>query len=257
MTRKNLMAGGLLVGSLVLGFAGQAEAANLVQKYDVTQYSNSHAVWLKGLQTQGFTNNAHFLFEEPGRLNVYDDGTASLTGVIYNKGSNQGISNENKKWDVDIKFNLVEDYEGGLKNPTGNTGVSNQYAYDNWSFWEFAEGSVLTGMGDYEGSEINLYNRAFDQANRAEFLESGKDPKVRGQLGIGANDKNGDLGFSVWFGYNGNVGDTTYTNDSDQNWTKSDINVKLTAVPEPATMSLMSLGMMGLGASVLKRKKES
>lgn len=252
MTQKSLMAGGLVVSSLLLGFAGQAEAANLVQKYDVTQFSDSeHAVWLYGLKQAGLADHTHFLFDEAGRLNVYDDGTATLTGVVYNK------RNENQQWNLDIKFNLVENYSGGLKNPTNKTGVTNQEAYDNWSFWEFDESSVLTGMGEYEGSTINLFNRAFSEANLADFQESGKDPMVRGQLGIGANDKNGDLGFSTWFGYTGNVGDTTYDEYSHQNLTKSDINVKLTKVPEPATMSLMSLGMIGLGASVLKRKQQS
>ncbi len=278
MTQKNLIAGGLVVSSLLLGFAGQAEAANLVQKYDVTQFSDSeHAFWFSGLKKEGLADNTHFLFDEAGRLNVYDDGTATLTGVIYQKGPNQDISNTNKKWDVDLKFNLVENYSGGIKdvglNGMGfnNNDEKKQYAHENWSFWTLDEGSVLTGMGEYQGSEIFLHNRAFGKNDEdkkytslAQFEEDGKtseDFKVRGQLGIGANDKNGDLGFSYWYGYTGDVtknGETTsYDANSHKDLTMSDINVKLTKVPEPATMSLMSLGMIGLGASVLKRKQQS
>ncbi len=260
MIRKSLVAAGLVVGSCILGFAGQAEAASIIKKFSVTQYDNSqHAFWFDGLYNQKLADGqrlaAHkdFFFDEPGEMNIYDDGTASLTGIISNK------VNSEQKWDVNIKFNTIKDYNGGLKNPQSNTGVSNDYAYAKWDFWEFDSSSVLTGLGEYEGSEIFLHNRAFDEANLADFQATGKDPKVVGQQGLGANDKNGDLGFSAWFGYTGTVeykGQTKeYTSYSHKNWTKSDINLQITQVPEPATMSLVSLGIIGLGASALKRKQ--
>ena len=52
------------------------------------------------------------------------------------------------------------------------------------------------------------------------------------QVGIGANDKNGLLGASVWLDIGG------------QNW---DINVNLAQVPAPASLALFGLGLIGLG----------
>lgn len=261
MKATKILASSLLAGSLLISFSSQAEAAKITQKYEATQFG-SHAFWFHGLAQKGLASHTNFLFQEPGKFIEYDDGTATLTGTIYNK------KNADEIWEVDLKFELVENWSGGLKNPTNKTGVSDQYAYDNWNFYEFAAGSQFIGKGVYEGSSLNPFNRAFGESNYADFQASGKDPKVVGQLGIGANDKNGQLGFSTWYGYTGNVNydknldgvvdkSQSYTATTHKNWTKSDININLKAVPEPASMlGLLAIGAVGAGAAV-KRKKET
>ncbi|NEO34701.1 MAG: hypothetical protein F6K36_30815 [Symploca sp. SIO3C6] len=214
---------------VVVSSASSALAANLTHSWDVTSHkSNDHAfTFFKKSAVRAFGDDVDFQFHEACTLNEYDDGTARLVGTIVNQ------KNDDQRWDVDILFTSTE------MNQT--KGRSESFAIaNNWRFYELSEeqsGHMLTGLGEYEGSYLNLYDRS-----------NGKFP---GQLGLAANDKNSNMGFSFWFGYSGLVNGQTVTNIND-----GDINVNLAAsIPEPS-LGLLSLAVLTGSFKLLKRKEE-
>ena len=119
------------------------------------------------------------------------------------------------------------------------------------SFYEISsdpEQNKLIGLGKYEGSLLNLYNRANNYV---------------AQVGEGANDKNSDVGASYWFGYTGTfkyddgVNPVVMKTFNPSSNTKSDINIKLEPKPVPEPASVAGLLMLGaVGVSALKRKAQ-
>ncbi len=246
MIRKSLVATGLVVGSFILGFAGQAEAANLLRSWDVTEafndsssrgYGDGHVAWLPDMIGGGtFIADGDFTFNE------YDNNTAHFFGSIEAK------NDANKSWDVNIWFERDETTIGTvgpkieLKNSAyvdnGGTVDPNSWYYYNIVQPTEGEGFHFTSTaGEYDGQKFNVAD-----ASGGKYLA---------QVGKGANGKNTNMGMSFWFKYDG------------MNKAHSDFNVDLTAqsipenvpVPEPATMSLVGLGIVSLGASALKRKQ--
>ena len=89
--------------------------------------------------------------------------------------------------------------------------------------------------------------------------------KYKGQYGSGANGKNIGRGFSQWFFIVNEDSRSEYNANGFENLTRGkdyyygDININLAeieSVPEPATMSLLSLGLLGTGMGLLKRKNK-
>lgn len=239
MIRKSLVSAGLVVSSLVLGFADQANAANLLRSWDVTEafndsysqnWGDGHVAWLPDMISGGtFVADGEFTFNE------YDDGTAHFFGSVVAE------NDANKSWDVNVWFEASGIGTGGPKLELKNSAYTNNGGSIDPASWYYYDlddekASTFTATkGEYAGQSFSIFD-----ASKGKYLA---------QVGKGANGKNTNMGMSFWFGYDGM--------DSKH----SDFNVDLTAqstpqsVPEPATMSLVTLGMIGLGASALKRKQ--
>lgn len=263
MNKSLALAGILAAGSLFTVAAPEALAStpSVVNMWEVEEHSNNgHALWFNGLKKQNLASSTDFQFDTPGLFTEYSDGTATLTGTIFNKNRAEEM------WDVNLTYSLINNYDGGVKlEQVKNAKIYKDGGYDNmtdyalneYSFYELdTSNSILTGLGAYEGSELQLFNRAPNE-------------KYVGQVGEGANAKNTGMGMSFWYGYTGNVtyetksGDiktALYDSNSNKNLTKSDINVNLTQVqsgntagtPEPLTI-LGSLSALGFGAMFKKK----
>ncbi|MGD1939790.1 MAG: PEP-CTERM sorting domain-containing protein [Leptolyngbyaceae cyanobacterium] len=263
MKLTRVFLGMLVTGSTLLGAAGQADAASALRSYQADEYKDGqHAVWLHGLKNAGYAASSDFLFDTPGMLTEWDaddDGDVDyiqLMGTVSNKG------NSNQIFDLDLKFDIIDGWTGGTKGASHAGGRQN--ALTNWDFYSIdTDNSTLIGQGEYAGSELQLFNRASSENTYQKHLDNnGGDPNPTyvGQLGEGANDKDKDLGFSVWFGYTGElyVNGTlveTYTVDDHKNLTKSDINLDLEpkSVPEPASAA----GLMVLaGVATVARRRQ-
>ncbi|TNF30273.1 MAG: hypothetical protein EP314_01730, partial [Bacteroidetes bacterium] len=152
---------------------------------EAVHYQNgSHAVWINTLPNTGL----YFKFENnSGRLVEYPDGTARVTGVIYN------TVETDKRWAVDVYLNDKKTWTqwqaaGGSWKGNATTVGNN---YQDWAYYEMdASQSRLIGLGYYEGKELNIQRMAMA-------------PQFRVQVGTAANDKNGNYGFSLWFDYTG------------------------------------------------------
>ncbi|MEM7066982.1 MAG: hypothetical protein AAF572_27940 [Cyanobacteria bacterium P01_B01_bin.77] len=224
---------GFIASALALGMGVQADAAELTRSWQVveaasSEYNNSggHAFWLPEMISGG-----KFVFDSEASLNEYDDGTAHLFGSIV------AANDANKQWDFDIWFEATDEGTGGPKKELNSAAyVENGGSIDTntWAYYDFSDSqqSTLTAdSGTYAGQTLVL----------SDFTD-GKYPL---QIGLGANGKNLEMGFSTWFQYEG---------DQNNNPAKhADINVSLVAntdpdsqqVPEPA-MGLVSLGLIGV-----------
>ncbi|NEQ75620.1 MAG: PEP-CTERM sorting domain-containing protein [Okeania sp. SIO2C9] len=212
---------------------------------------HNHAFWLPGLiGGDEEVLFGTFVWDGPAFFYEYEDGTANLFGSIY------ALRDDNKKFDVNVWFEGKKEESGsnGPKKELNGSAYSNggPVDTDDWYYYDVVqEMSTLTGVsGEYAGKELNL----FDVTNGGYTT----------QVGIGANGKNINMGLATWFGDHENF---TY---ADSDYDHSDINIDLVAleaeeggsgilgesIPEPATMSLLSLGLLGSGLGVLKRKNK-
>lgn len=138
---------------------------------------------------------------------------------------------------------------------------------NDWSYYTIdSNKSLLTEIGEWYGN-----NNSTDT-----FFLTDMSNTYKSQMGFGANGKNVNMGFAQWF-YMINTDDReTYEeyglNGEGENRVRfyhGDINIDLDAleeggsilsegesIPEPATMSLLSLGLLGTGMGALKRKNK-
>jgi len=146
--------------------------------------NNRHAVWLPNLPN---TPDRKFVFENnSGRLYQYPNGTARITGTIVNR------SNVNQRWAVDVHFTNGMEWTSwsalgrGYKDRAGVAGQN----YIDWTYYimDVNKANTLTGLGSYTGTVLNLTHRP---GNYNFGL----------QVGLAANDKDADYGFSCWFRY--------------------------------------------------------
>ncbi|MDY7003944.1 MAG: PEP-CTERM sorting domain-containing protein [Cyanobacteriota bacterium] len=278
MKTTKLLTSVFALGSIALGTLGQAKEAAAISFTDpngqiieaqdpekellrgwladeavsdgVNHTSNhNHAFWLPGLIGGGEgVNKGTFVWDGPAVFYEYEDGTANLFGSIY------ALRDENKKFDVNVWFEgktETSGFGGPKKELKGSTYSNGTVDTDEWYYYDVDEEmSTLTGVtGEYAGKTLNLFDIT--------------DGKYTTQVGIGANGKNSNMGLSTWFGDSEGF---TYAGSGNH----SDINIDLVAlqgeeggsgilsesVPEPATMSLLSLGLIGSGMGALKRKKK-
>ncbi len=146
--------------------------------------NNRHAVWLPNLPN---TPDRKFVFENnSGRLHQYSNGTARITGIIVNR------SNSNQRWAVDVHFTNGMDWTSWSalgRSYKDQSGVAGQN-YIDWTYYimDATKANTLTGLGSYSGTVLNLTHKP---ANYTYGL----------QVGLAANDKDADFGFSCWFKY--------------------------------------------------------
>lgn len=220
------------------------EAEEAVSQSPYHEGNHNHAVWLPNLQGKApGVNKGTFVWEGDAFLYEYTDDTANLRGSVY------ALLDPSKKFDVDVWFNTST---VGTKGPKDE--VSGSVDDSDWWYYEIDDTkSTLTGVAGskYDGWSLNLSEHT-DEHN-TQFGDGG------------ANGKNGNMGLAAWFNYSGIDGQ----GNSISNTGHADFNLDLIAlqaeeissnsdsvdVPEPATMSLLSLGLVGFGMGALKRKK--
>lgn len=270
MKATKLLTSVFALGSIALGTLGQAKEAAAVAPSIVNSWqaseavsdeyhsaNHNHAFWIPNLSSD-------FDFEGDAFFNEYDDGTVNLIG---------NIGAGNKKFAVDVWFNSLGNLQEGQAiapnlapkielNRGDHQSVTN---VADWSYYTIdSSKSLLTEIGEWYGN-----NNSTDT-----FFLTDKSNTYKAQMGLGANGKNVNMGFAQWF-YMINTDDReTYEeyglNGEGENRVRryhGDINIDLNvpeggsgilseSVPEPATMSLLSLGLLGSGLGALKRKNK-
>ena len=121
-----------------------------------------------------------------GLMTNYEDGSRHLTlDVVSTENPNAGWTFE---IDLDMGMNWV-DWEGqpGSQSYKSDCGLGD---YTEWMYHMMQASSTASGWGDYEDSELSLTHQP---ANGYFGF----------QMGVGANNKNANQGFSGWFFYTG------------------------------------------------------
>lgn len=168
--------------------------------------ANRHAVWLPDLANAPSALN---LFDENGGLvTLFDDGTALITGTVYNS--------EDSSWQWTVNIRLIDKKDWSTWSSLERTykGGAGQAADDNfmdWDYWELdEETSYLAGVPGTFWAFDTLYLRHKPSNKKYGF-----------QKGIGANDKNEASGLSGWFDYSFSMGEAWALDG------KGDVNVTL------------------------------
>jgi hypothetical protein len=155
------------------------------------------AFWLPTL----ISNSVSWHFLGDGHLQVYEDGTGHLWGIIVNS------TNASLQFEVDMWFYSGRSWADwsalgrGYKDDNGFAGTN----YLNWMYYELVPGFAnLKGIGALEGSNLELFHQPYN------FYYGF-------QMGVGANNKNANEGFSGWFTFTGTYNGASVTGHGDVN----------------------------------------
>ncbi|MEL6193858.1 MAG: hypothetical protein AAFR66_17480 [Bacteroidota bacterium] len=167
---------------------------------------NRHAIWLPELENAASSFNV--FDENGGKIFRFDDGTALISGRVINSADSS--------WQWDVHIRLVSERDWTDWSALGRTykDGAGQVADDNhtdWTYWELdEENSYIAGVPGTFWAFDTLFLKHKPSSLKYGF-----------QYGIGANDKNGELGLSGWFDYSFSSG---------EDWTldgKGDVNVNV------------------------------
>jgi large repetitive protein len=142
------------------------------------------ALWL-----QGFPVGYRYYLTISANFVEFPDGTAHLTGSVKASG------NANAGWNIDVWFQDGMDWDTWSNQPfptsyKDDAGFAGNN-YIDWTYYIFnSSAATLTGWGDLEGSFLTLTHAP---ANLYYAF----------QVGVGANDFNGNYGMGGWFFYSG------------------------------------------------------
>lgn len=163
--------------------------------YDKGSYRRS--LWLNGT---GLSNDYEW-DGGSGNFDVFADGTARLTGTVFNH------NDPSCGWDVDVWFTGAYDWAtwsamGRTYKPgPGTTGT----VYEDWTYYEVdGTRSTLTGTGCWAGDVLHMTNKPSDFSMGL-------------QIGVGANDMDATYGMSFWFYYTGTLNGTAASGNGDFN----------------------------------------
>ncbi len=150
------------------------------------QYApGSHAVYLPNL---GLNSTKWVFGPQGGTIETYANGTARIYGNIYFH------NDTTKSFFLDFNFSNKMTWAQwsalgrGWKGSAGTVGNN----YENWDYYIFSTStpSTLTGRNAYTGNNLNVTH---NPSNYQYGL----------QIGLAANDKNGNYGLSTWFNHTG------------------------------------------------------
>ena len=192
-----------------------------------------------------------FVFDGLGRFDEIDNdmnGTydeAHLYGTVVSTSG----SHPHRKWDVDVWFVASGPGVDSPKKELSSTAYSENGGpvdTDTWRYYTMVtsglKNSVLTGLDYNSGLTFDLY--ALPLGNKAPF-----------QIGIGANGKNINFGASSWFSYDVN-GQDIFGN-TPASGIQADINIDLLHAPEPGTVMLFGVGLLGMVGYTWHRRKRA
>lgn len=166
-----------------------------------------HAFWMNALP--GDMTRDYVFLPPGGTLNFYSDSTAQVLGRIVNQ------SDSTRQWDVELWVEDPLDYAAwsALGRGIKNGGGADSTQYQDWLFYILDESrSTMTGVPGthFDGDTLNI-------------LHKPRNLNFGFQLGIGANDKTIDYGFSGWFYFRG-----SHEGRGDIN-----VNVECDTIPPP------------------------
>jgi len=215
---------GCVLALTLLLAAHAATAATLVNSWTATGVAGALSPPNYGLRLDGFFDNnvnheVTFAFDNV-TFNEFDDGSARLFGTIsiaeYDNSGGPGAFAST--WDLDVAFQQT----------TGSNA--------SWRYYNLIS----------NGRELENTGNSNDYANFFQFMGPF-------QVGNGANGKNANFGAAGWVNYvhflagGGTTGSESthyYSSDFLMDLTRKDIPV----IPEPATLSLIGLGLGSLAA---------
>ena len=159
------------------------------------------AIWLPDIDAPSVSWN----FVGEAHLQVYTDGTGHLWGTVANSADASLV------FEVDMWFQNGRNWADWsalgreYKNDLGLAGSN----YLNWTYYELVPGfATFTGTGALAGSQLTLHHQP------ANYFYGF-------QLGVAANNKNANNGFSGWFTYDGIYDGETVTGHGDVNVDKN------------------------------------
>ena len=159
------------------------------------------ALWLPGVNPASVV----WLWDTNGSLEVYGDGNAVISGHVYSAADpSMGFDvfmllGNGRNWDEWSA--LGRGYKDDL-----NFGAT---SHNDWTYYEMTEGfCYLNGTGSLEGSQLQLSHLPVNYY-------------FGYQLGVGANNKNGNDGLSGWFTYAGYLNNEYISGHGDINADKS------------------------------------
>ncbi len=159
------------------------------------------ALWLPGVNPSSVV----WLWDTNGSLEVYGDGNAVVSGHVYSAADpSMGFDvfmllGNGRNWDEWSA--LGRGYKDDL-----NFGAT---SHNDWTYYEMTEGfCYLNGTGSLEGSQLQLSHLPVNYY-------------FGYQIGVGANNKNGNAGLSGWFTYAGYLNNVFITGHGDINVDKS------------------------------------
>ncbi len=187
------------------------------------------AFWLPTLEQAGSDD---FIWDENGgKLDFFADNTAHLYGTVFNDTNLNGVQDddENEAWIVDVWFENGQDWtdwssQGRWYKDDLGFGAVNHV---DWMYYELVGGiSTMTGAGDFAGDMLSLYHKP------ASYF-------FGFQCGLGANNKNGNEGFSGWYSYTGFVGGEAVEGHGDINVDKTCEPINLEKCPNDTEVTYM------------------
>jgi hypothetical protein len=132
-----------------------------------------------------------------GRVANNVDGTKTYTMTVVSS------DNENAGWEITNNYGAPMSWDEWLAQPGSQSYKSDCGLGDHteWMYTTLTSGSA-TGWGDYEGSSLT-----FNHQPASGYFGF--------QIGEGANNKNGNYGFSAWMYYNGTFGGSPVSGSGD------------------------------------------
>lgn len=132
--------------------------------------SNSHALWVPAI-----SRNLRFM-DEPSSTRTLPEGNLLVSGTV---------ADGDHEFDINLTFSRFSDTSDNPKLELKSSAyVVHGGVIDpsTWDFYSHLEGTVIGTKGEWAGTKMSLAIRG---------------PK--GQIGVGANGKNQNFGFSSWF----------------------------------------------------------
>lgn len=194
---------------------------------------HNHAIWLADAPILFGTGRDFVFGDEGGILNIQSGVGGSFIATVFSEThTNSGFS---------VTLNLSTPFGNATPAPKQELNAS---AYveggpvdtGTFDYFSFASGT-LTGFGVFEGLSFNVTQRP----------SNGLYPF---QIGVGASNKNVELGASGWFFYEVAENTSQFVNLTTGSRFQGDININLSVINVPAPAGILTLlpGLLALGA---------